>query len=267
MAGGPGGSAPNSPQHNIRLGYCDHTTAYNSYDTSFECQDINHHVAMEAHECWIVSGAHQVTCDMPDANLATDPFGKTITSGIIDKVKQGGEVRCWAQLAVINHFMPQRVLQSFSKVLTTRATEKTTNDTHQAAHEVDGSTAYILKRQNFSLLTDTWAMTTIEDVDPDSPSGVLYDRVKPGYFVPLTLPGFMFAIDAMSDELLSPLAIVDVSPMGDMVITPQLGFSKAAPPTKNDFYSSAWKDKGSNKVESSYNNRGSHYLGRTNIPR
>ncbi len=263
----PGGNWVKGAQRNVRLGVCDHTTAYNSYDGDYECKetDHSHHVALSAHECWMTAGAHQVDCNLGDTDVGTEQFGMTITSGIKDQVKQGGQVTCWGKLGVINYFLPQRVLQSFSQVLTTR-TEMQSGSVH-SHYGLGENITYLLERQQFSVVTDTWAMTTVEDVDPDSPSGVLYDRVKPGYFVPLTLPGFMFAIDAMSDNLLSPLAIIDAPPMGDMVITPQLGFSTAAPPTKNDFYSSAWKDNGSNYVESSYNNRGSHYLGRTQIPK
>ena len=257
-------------QTNIRKGLCDHTTAYNSYDTGFECTDSDHHVALSAHECWMVKpDAHQVDCNLINDSVGTEQLGQIFTSGIKDKVKAGGQVSCWGRLAVINYFLPQRVLQSFSQVVTTR-TEQKSGDVHELYknNEVNTQNTYVLERQNMSLVTDTWAMTTIEDVDPAKPSGVLFDRMSPGYFIPLTLPGFMFGMQAMSKQLLSPLAVfADNTRLGDLVLTPQMGFSTGAGPKIDDFYSSAWRDNGSNLTESSYNNRGNHYLGRTNIPK
>jgi len=271
------GSGQTSVQHNIRLGLCDHTTAYNSYDGSYECEGKGgngetsiHHVALSAHECWMVKpDAHQVDCNLINDSVGTEQLGQIFTSGIKDKVKAGGQVSCWGRLAVINYFLPQRVLQSFSQVVTTR-TEQKSGDVHELYknNEVNTQNTYVLERQNMSLVTDTWAMTTIEDVDPAKPSGVLFDRMSPGYFIPLTLPGFMFGMQAMSKQLLSPLAVfADNTRLGDLVLTPQMGFSTGAGPKIDDFYSSAWRDNGSNLTESSYNNRGNHYLGRTNIPK
>lgn len=262
------GAGSTSVQHNIRLGLCDHTTAYNSYDGSFECKDFHHHVSMSAHECWIVPGAHQVKCSIQDADVGTEQLGQTITTGIKDKVKQGGQISCNAQLAVINYYLPQKVLQDFSKVLTTRTEMQTNQDVHGVAAGMNAQNTYILEQQQFSLVTDTWAMTSVEDVDPDSPSGVLFDRMSAGY--PQMFEGIAlvtFPIQAMSDQLLSPIAVfADNTPMGDLIFTPQLGFSKSAPPTVNDYYSSAWDDNGNNQVEKSYNDRGNHYMGMKQIP-
>jgi hypothetical protein len=215
-----------------------------------------------------VPGAHQVKCTLKDDSIGTEQLGQIITTGIRDKVKQGGQISCDAQLAVINYYLPQSVLQSFSQVLTTRTTKQTDPNVHAVAPGMNFQNSYILEQQQFSIVTDTWAMTTVEDVDPDSPSGVLFDRMSAGY--PTMFEGIAlvtFPIQAMSDQLLSPLAVfADNTPLGDLIFTPQLGFSTQAPPTENDFYSSAWDDNGSNNTEKSYNDRGNHYMGLTQIP-
>ena len=270
------GSGQTSVQHNIRLGLCDHTTAYNSYDGSYECEGKGgngetsiHHVALSAHECWMVPGAHQVTCTLANQDVGTEQLGQLFTSGIKGVANKGGQIHCQARLAVINYYLPQKVLQSFSKVLTTRTEEKS-GDVHahyQNLHDVDGSNTYILEQQDMSIITDTWALTTVEDVDPDSNSGKLYDRVSPGYPMLLAMQPFMnFAMKLQQDQLLSFITLFDIPPMGDMVLTPQVGFKTAAPPSIGDFYSSAWDDNGQDPVEKSYNDRGNHYLGATQLP-
>ena len=46
-----------------RRKFCDHTSAYDSYDMAFDCsgrEAVAHHVgALAAHACWVSSGAAQ----------------------------------------------------------------------------------------------------------------------------------------------------------------------------------------------------------------
>ena len=60
-------------------------------------------------------------------------------------MKQGGQVTCWGKLGVINYFLPQRVLQKFSQVLTTR-TEMQSGSVH-SHYGLGENITYLLERE------------------------------------------------------------------------------------------------------------------------
>ena len=253
-------------QRQIRRGQCDHTTAYNSYDPSYDCTEGHHHTALAAHACWITKpGGQQVTCTMLNDKLGQDPFDGSKT-GQVKTVNKGGQIRCTARLGVMNYFLPQRVLADFTNVKMTTTTYEHGNDIHGDAAKLGAmGNYYPLERQYVSILTDTWAMTTVVNVDRNSNGGVLYDRVKLAY--PDTGDAEKFGKQAKDDKLLSQLALVDGPPVGDDISTPQVGFTTDHPPEGDlGFFLSPWKDKSGDKTEASFNDRGSVYFGLKSVP-
>lgn len=261
-------------QHQIRVALCDHTTAYNSHDKDFECGD-NHHVALAAHSCWLTKGAQQVRCQVAEPDMGQSPFGLALTSGV-KGVNKGGQIKCSGRLGVINYFLPEKLFEQFSQVDAdtggtggmTRA-DKKSGSAHTAGSGLAAESHYLLERQTTSILTDTWAMTTVEAQDPDENSGELYSRVDRAYPGLIAMAAVLpFVTQAVSDELLTPAALapVDLGGLNDSVRTPQVGFSPAAPPKIGDFFSSPWNDNASNAVENAYNKRGSKYFGWTADP-
>ena len=47
-------------QSNNRLLFCDHSSAYDSFNRSYDCDDSIHHQAMAAHQCWLGGGKQRV---------------------------------------------------------------------------------------------------------------------------------------------------------------------------------------------------------------
>jgi hypothetical protein len=171
------GAAGSSLRSAIRLGWCDHTTAYNSYTRSYDCDETHHHVAMAAHQCWLTEGAKQVSCSVDK------DFGKQQGLLTLDQVHseytQGGLVRCSARLGVINYYLPQRLFEEFSNVEMTR-TEKKEGNVHDSGRNLAIRSHYLLEEQQAGLVVDTWALGKMERIDSGG-SGNLKDRVNKVY--------------------------------------------------------------------------------------
>lgn len=262
-----GDDAPNAIDNMIRNTYCDHTSAYASHDEGYDCDDSRHHVALMAHQCWETQGSQEMRCTVDNRDLGASQIGLLITRGTVDEVnKYGGQVTCTARLGVLNYFLPQKVLSQFSNVDTTRVSMRS-GDVHSAASSA-GSDQYLLESQTMSLLVDTWAMTTVADVDRNNSSGVLVDRAKGSYSsIAAGIAVGPFALQLVSKQLLSPQALFELGAFGDdTILNPNFNFKTKSPPEDNDAYFSPWRDDDQNRVEKSANQRGDHYWGLEQIP-
>lgn len=97
-----------------RWTYCDHTSAYDSYQQGYDCNDQIHHKAMSAHECWIGndgSYSGQVYCVFDGEPLNVQ--GQT--AGAVAGFGQGGAVRCYSRLGIMNYYLPNKFLTTFRK--------------------------------------------------------------------------------------------------------------------------------------------------------
>lgn len=176
------GAAGTSLRSAVRLSWCDHTTAYNSYNRSYDCASAVHHVALGAHQCWLTEGAKQVSCSVDKE------FGKlqgvTVTQ-VHDSYTQGGLVRCSARLGVVNYFLPQKLFEEFTDESMTRTTkfrEDVEGNVHQASANggITEEAHYLLEEQQAGLVVDTWALGKMERIDSTG-SGELKDRVNSVY--------------------------------------------------------------------------------------
>lgn len=171
------GGAGTSLRSAVRLGWCDHTNAYNSYDRGYDCSESVHHVAMSAHQCWLTEGAKQVSCSVDK------DFGKLQGLLTVDQVHDnytnGGLVRCSARLGVINYALPQKLFQEFTDVSMTR-TEKKSGDVHESGNGLAVESHYLLEEQQAGLIVDTWALGKMEKIDSTG-SGNLKDRTNTVY--------------------------------------------------------------------------------------
>ena len=173
------GAAGTGTRTGIRLSWCDHTTAYNSYDRPYDCTSTVHHVAMTAHQCWLTQGAKQVSC-----STDTD-FGKlqgTLTMmQVHDKWNKGGLVRCSARLGVINYYLPQKMFSEFAQEDITQAKNMSgSEDVHKAGKGLAEPAHILLEEQQAGLVVDSWALGKMERIDSTG-SGNLKDRVNTVY--------------------------------------------------------------------------------------
>jgi hypothetical protein len=97
-----------------RLTYCDHTSAYDSYNIQYDCSDQIHHKAMTAHECWIGQNPSgfvgQVRCGISE-KLSPSGDGPRAVAGY----GQGGVVTCSSRLGIMNYYLPNKFLTTFRK--------------------------------------------------------------------------------------------------------------------------------------------------------
>jgi hypothetical protein len=260
-----------------RMMWCDHTSAYNSYDKAFECGDDDpdrHHKAVSAHVCWMVEpdgqGEPEVHCSR-NPDVADGYFG--LIPGIDDfknKANKGGQISCTAFTGVLNYYLPQKILQQFSKVDTTR-TEYLRGTSVHDHYGISAQNIYRLTRQHFSVLHDPWAQTSVVDVSGPG-SGTLHDRTQYVYghwlgTVMGFVPSLAFIAKGIQEKLIGPQALPFYdSPLSDNLMDANVAFKKAAGGTIDNFYPSPWKDWQNNPVEGAYNARGKYYMGATQEP-
>lgn len=263
--------------HFARSMWCDHSSAYNSYDLGYECGDDDpqrHHKAVSAHVCWLVQedgqGPNQVHCQR-GADVGAGYPG--LIPGIDDfksSVNKGGQISCTAYTGVLNFFLPQKIFSSFSDVDTTRTQYLQGSQVHDH-YGIAKENVYRLTRQRFSVVHDSWAQTTVEDVSAPG-SGVLYDRTQYVYGHPLGLVlGFLPALDfvgrGIQDRVIGPQALpVMDTPFADNLMNANVSFKKAPGGTIDQFYPSPWMDWQNDPVKTTYDNRGQYYLGAQQEP-
>lgn len=262
-----------------RLSYGDHNSVDSRYSDPAYIDDSKHHLAVGAHQCWLVGGKkNQVTCSPIDktvgAQFYVDP-GPGMQKATQDASQTGGYYSCTGRIGVINNWLPPDTLSQFSQEKLTR-----TDYHHDAYTSVHGTGAgyadndrgvYHFPADTFSVVADTWAMTTYDDVDPDGNSGKLYDRVKASYNS--TSTDVVYAGVQLFLELLVTKKLInetnaipgDRGRTGDSIFTPQVQFGTGlGPKDKNDVYwSSAWQDFSANYVEKTSSNRAANnrYMG------
>ncbi len=170
------GAAGSATRSAVRLGWCDHTTAYNSYDRGYDCAESVHHVAHAAHQCWMTQGGKQVTCEVKPAEYKLQ--GTLTASSAHDSWTKGGSVRCSARLGVINYFLPQKLFTEFTDEEITDA-EKRHGDVH-GNYGLATASHILLEEQSAGLVVDTWALGKMERIDSGG-SGHLKDRTNDIY--------------------------------------------------------------------------------------
>ncbi|MFZ5471719.1 MAG: hypothetical protein ACOZIN_20010 [Myxococcota bacterium] len=254
-------------QHFNRLSWCDHTSAYNSFDESFECEDQNHHQAVGAHVCWLTQGSKQVTCQL---SKNEGKFAGLIPGAIHEEFNRGGFYQCSARVAVLNYLLPQTLFSEFSQTVMTDR-KKMSGAVHSEGSGAAAGDVYLLDSQEFGLVTDTWALNTTQDRTV-AEDGLLYDRVNKAYTTnpQADAPLKVFALLLSGQkELLSPalLAWWD-DPSKPNVSILHGSTTKAPPPARieqeggqGSYHATPWKDWSSDEHEATWNGRGGYYMG------
>lgn len=297
---GSGGSSQVGKMN--RWTYCDHSSAYDSYDVQHDCNDQGHHKPMSAHECWVGTDPGKYGGQVRCSNQG-EPLGTASVPAGAKGNAQGGVVECRSRLGIMNYYLPNKFLTTFRKgdgfSMNTDAsgTQKqrfqsrwatgngggsgsTTalpggggqdnahgdkDQLHPAGEESNGSNYWRLNWTYNQMLVDAWALgleggdQDAASIDPNSPSGPLYDRVQAAY------PGAAFGAMAMayggqlvSDSMLNPIALLDGQ--GDNLMSAQAAFKAKDQPQQ--FNNSHWAAQGGDqRVQQTYNNRQDGYFG------
>ena len=238
------------------LTYCDHTSAYNSYDSNFECENPQNHVALAAHACWQTGAgyeANKLKCKISEPLVG-------LISATYGPFNNGGIASCSAQLGVINYMIPQKILSQFSQVDATR-TKKFDSGTnpHAAGAGLAVEDHYLLQRQTFGVLVDTWALNITDSISPDTGFTTPFYLRMAAYYVPAAQSKVGKANDLADalkkDKLLGDLATVDET--GDNLMTPHLAYDPTPGHSFDDHTSSGWSD---SRVQNSHSARENSYF-------
>lgn len=257
-------------QHLDRLMWCDHTSAIDSYDHATDCSGESHHTNMGAHSCWLAPGAEQITCSV-DAGVGQ--FSGGVAGRFASDYTRGGMFTCTGRIAALNYFVPQQFFSEFSSVdLTDR--EKQSGSVHGSAQSAGGGDVFLYAEQRFSLLVDTWALNTTEDVAPDDKSGRLYERVKTIYegnagYAAFAAADLAFFGAALEKQLLNPA----FPALGDDPLDPAVSIlhgDASSPPPKvrieqdsgtGTYHATPWKDWEDDPYSNTWDQRGKWYMG------
>lgn len=265
-------------QHYNRLAFGDHTAVDSRYDDpNLINTDLKHHMAVGAHQCWLVGGGqNQVTCGNRDANVGASFFPDPAPGAqraTQQAAQTGGYYSCTGRIGVINNWLPPETLMQFSAEKLTRTNYH--HDPYTQVHSTgssygnDDRGVYHFPADSFSIVTDTWAMTQYPAVSPDAQGGILYNRVAASYtrgaVKALMTPAKVFPAFLASRNLANPLIANGNSATGDDVYTPQVAFTAKMPnPTANPYnpyFASAWRDWGNDRVRGTHSARQNEYMG------
>lgn len=261
-----------------RYAFGDHNVVDSRYDDLNAINDDKrHHLAIGAHQCWLVGGAgNQVTCGGRDPGVGATFFpdlAPGAQKATQNAAQTGGYYSCTGRIGVINNWLPPETLMQFSKEKLTRTNYH--HDPYTKVHDTgatygdDDRGVYHFPADTFSVVTDTWAMTQYPAVSPDAQSGILYNRVAASYrrlaVKALMTPAAVFPVLLGARNLANPLIATGNSQRGDNVYTPQVAFTKNMPnPTANPYnpyFASAWQDWGSDRVKGTHSARKNEYMG------
>lgn len=252
------GAAGTGLRSAIRLGWCDHTTAYNSYDRGYECGPI-HHVALSAHTCWLTNGAKQVSCSVDNSvGQLLPPVGIGVPIAN-SQFTRGGLVRCSARLGVMNYSLPQKLFQEFSQVDMTRATKHSGNDVHGDGQGLAVESHYLLEEQQAGLVVDSWALADPMRRIDSLGSGTLRSRTNAIYMpyaiIAAALGGLNFATKVLQSDIINASIFLDY--LGDNPVDANVAFD---PDFENGVFN------GNFHASPTGPKRGDKYMGQSTAP-
>ncbi len=243
--------------------FCDHSSAYDSFNTAVDCADDRHHQALGAHQCWM-GGGKQVTCGV-------NPGLGNVEQSYNHRFNRGGLLSCTARLGVQNYLIVQKFLSWGQDLTRTRKFEGT--DVHGNASSASTSNAWVFGAQGsgasspseiegepgtsqtetedlpsgttrsddfFAVLHDPWALNHLATILPDDgqrEAHPFYARVEHYYYsqspVPEERPGVdgaeTYAGKLQAMGALGPTANTEQNEdaMGDLPLVPNLAFKAA----------------------------------------
>lgn len=146
-----------------RLTYADHSSAANSYENvNIDTNDIGHHQAVAAHQCWLAKGGEQVTFATNRSVGDIAPEFASIPAG--SGGPSGGMYTVSAILGVQNYFLPQKFMQDYwgtKNQMTDQERWMDGTDIHGNAHE----DAYVFPEDHLAVVHDSYALNYIDESD------------------------------------------------------------------------------------------------------
>jgi len=219
----------------------------NTYSMNYSDTPTENKTAPMTFASWGVDNTdnkNRVNCDvLPDfaANYGAEPLAVFVRPGE-KQVNHGGRYYCSAKLSVRNMMLVNRFMQSWAGNV--KVTDK-----------VKGIQAWGLSPQWFSVMADTWAMTTVNNVEPELESHKraqvpLWARVQTVYENTPSLGAAVNAARAFVEgapDVFNTDILKDKNHQGDDTATAEVGFSTTPFPRTQinpPFDSSPWLTEG-----------------------
>ena len=280
-----------------RLTYCDHSAAYDSYSQPYDCNDVTHHKAMTAHECWIGSDpakyGGQVRCSVSE-QLSPSGAATSRVAGF----GQGGVVTCNSRLGIMNYYLPNSFLNNFrggkgftvnvdasgkqkqrmqSRWAVGNGSASGQDQAHTDKDKAEpngetslGSNYWRLARTEHSMLVDPWALglsggtDPIAAINPNVPSAVnlnnpLYARIRAAYGTAssATDKAEQWNKDIENEEMLQGTSRQDA--VGDNLTTAAAAFKpNDAQQDFSDHWAAQWGD---SRIQATEGSRQNGYFG------
>lgn len=271
---GEGDKHAQTAGNNALLMFCDHTSAYGSYDKSYDCKDSGkggHHQALAGHVCWLVAGGQEPACTRVNKDFGQGYSHPTV-SAFGGAYTTGGQFECSGRLGVSNYLIPKDLFSQFSKV---DAIGKKKYQQNGTTHKDMKGEAFVFPMSTFRILTDTWAMNKAPDVERNSESGDLFKRAESIYtdtFTawPLaTAANNIFLTQSVAQMLLGPTIYGKETLDKPNIALKHAPDSVANTPRsdvdqhkgKGRYYGTPAKDWNQNRHEKTRQSRGGFYMG------
>ena len=278
-------NADGAVAHNNRREFCDHTSAYTSFDANYECNSNIHHKALTAHECWLVkntgnTGGRASRSPAPSTR-APASSSRRCTARCTTTAAWVSAPRRSACRTTSSSTASSSAALSTSDMISTSGAGGSTKGLFHETGAVNGKSVHsnsnmgwgwIIGAQgtpaetHFGLIVDPWAIATNDDHDPDTfglSSGDDFKKRVDLYFDLFGgiagLKALKFGYDLASDDLIGYQAMVD-SPVGDTPLTDTLAWKKDYKREVNGHYASGYND----RQESDYGTRKDGYLSKDN---
>jgi hypothetical protein len=178
-----------------KLKYCDHSSAFDSYDVNTDCNGA-HHYAAAVHQCWLSADStctihadgtgtptkgQQLQCSEPE-KLDLGPFGSQGVSDFADSDWYRGGVRvCSDRLGVINYFLPEKFMEQFSKVDVTDHKKSIDKHDGSSVHGSDlsnTSAVWLLEPDVNAIDTDGWSLGHTKAIGPNADPPLVFETGK-----------------------------------------------------------------------------------------
>lgn len=240
--------------HQARRTYCDHTSAYDSMNPTYECGEA-HHTNFAAHQCWL-TGAHasdgqkglQVSCWRQGDSVFG--MGSGMNTGIMAFTSQynaGGYMTCTARLGVTNYFvMNEMFLWSRNKVTELENFNGRIGANGSGAHSnaQGASRTIVFIAQKAAVLHDSWAVNRPANIDPtqqgdESRFQSRMNAYYTGHATKIMKAFPQFWQKLTQDKLIGYMSAMDGS-SGDNLFTPPLAWKSDYDRKFGDYGTSGW---------------------------
>jgi hypothetical protein len=259
--------------------WCDNSVIFNNPGGS-DCSDPPRQEGFMAK--MVYAGSDQISCTQSNKDMGTGGYSMPLQgpSDFHSDFTTGGGFTCKATGTVYNYWIPQKFLQKFANNDLSKFKDHRGEDIRGLG---GGSAGAIKIHEEFSIFTDSWALTNSDEVDrdSDSPNQPYTNRVweqykHPIWYIVAVGMTAQFVIEALSKqeaiipaipwrEIDTPDILIGTDPFSLHMVARHGPNKKESTGwfRSDDFYSMDYPTWVGDKAKQAWDNRDDNYMGCT----